>query len=357
MAYSNRFDLALAFAAQLHRNQTRKGKDVPYINHLMGVASLVGSFGGDEDQVIAGLLHDSIEDCVDEMPDIRAQIDEKFGPRVLEIVEGCTDSDTLPKPPWAARKQTYLDHLHALPADSPTLLVSLCDKVYNARAIVADLEVEGEILWERFNAKRAGSLWYYRVLSNIFLHTHPGYLANELKRMVDIMDASGSTTSESKDDPILYFFHGLESGPHGSKYQRLCESNRVFSPDFQGMDVWERLAKIERETQGLRNLVIVGSSYGGLLASLFYSRNPERVRGMVLMAPALYKEAADKVERMPEDAVVIHARQDDIVPIGPVREKCAKHGIQITEVDDNHRLEKSHDLMLAGVQKFLTPEA
>lgn len=353
MSYSEQFDRAFAFASKLHRDQTRKGKDVPYINHLMGVASLVGTYGGDEEQVIAALLHDAVEDFIDEVPDIRAQIDEKFGPRVLEIVEGCTDSDTLPKPPWAARKQTYLDHLHALPADSPTLLVSLCDKVYNARAIVADLEVEGEILWERFNAKRAGSLWYYRVLSNIFLHKKPGYLANELKRLVEIME----TTGESKDEPILYFFHGLESGPHGSKYQRLRESNRVFAPDFQGMDVWERLDKIECETQGLRNLIIVGSSYGGLLASLFYSRNPERVRGLVLMAPALYQEAADKVERMPEDAVVIHARQDDIVPIGPVREKCARHGIQLTEVDDNHRLENSHHLMLEGVRNFLNPDA
>lgn len=355
MSYSKKLDLAFAFASELHRDQKRKGKDVPYINHLMGVASLVGTYGGNEDQVIAGLLHDSIEDCINEVPDIREQLTQKFGPRVLEIVEGCTDADTVPKPPWAERKQTYLDHLHALPDDSPTLLVSLSDKVYNARAIVADLQIVGDALWERFNANRTGVLWYYRVLSNIFLLKKPGYLSDELKRLVDFMSAFGTSSdaSEEEEEPVIYFLHGLESGPHGSKYQNLRKSNRVFSPSFQGMDIWERLEKIACETQSMRNLILVGSSYGGLLASLLYSRHPERVRGLVLMAPALYQEAAEQVERMPSDAVVIHARQDEVVPIGPVREKCARHGIKIIEVDDNHRLQESHHLMLEGVRKFL----
>lgn len=352
MPYSERFDLALRCASGWHRTQTRKGKDVPYINHLMGVASLVGQYGGDEDQVIAGLLHDAIEDCIEDIPDIRAQISHKFGVRVAQIVEGCTQSADSPAPPWAERKQTYLDHLHALPADSPTLLVSLADKVHNARAILADLHVVGDAIWERFATDHHHILWYYRVLSNIFSLKKPGYLADELKRLVERISTLGAAKITSANDSILYFFHGLESGPHGSKYRRLSESYCVFSPDFRDMDIWERLKKTELETQRMQNLIIVGSSYGGLLASLLYSRHPERIRGLVLMAPALYQEAATQVEQMPADAVVIHARKDEVVPIAPVREQCARHGIKITEVDDNHRLQKSHDLMLAGVRKF-----
>src|SRR5690554_501553 len=357
MAYSNRFDLALTFASKLHRTQTRKGKDIPYINHLMGVAALVGTHGGDEEQVIAALLHDAVEDYIHEVPDIRAQIVAEFGPRVAEIIENCTQSNIDPTPPWAQRKQTYLDHLHALAADSPVLLVSLCDKVFNAREIVADLQTQGVALWERFSASRTAVLWYYRVLTNLFLLKKPGYLADELKRCVDLMADLSATGEAAQAEPVIYFFHGLESGPHGSKYQRLSESFPVFSPDFQGMDIWERLEKIERETRRMQNLVLVGSSYGGLLAALLYSRHPERVRGLVLMAPALTPESVDAVKSQPADAVVIHAPQDQVVPIGPVREKCVLHGIQITEVDDDHRLQKSHHLMLEGVRKFQNPVA
>ncbi|AWV88496.1 HD domain-containing protein [Bradymonas sediminis] len=275
MSYSEQFDRAFAFASKLHRDQTRKGKDVPYINHLMGVASLVGTYGGDEKQVIAALLHDAVEDYIDEVPDIRAQILGEFGPRVATIVDGCTQFAGDPKLSWSARKQTYLDHLHALPNDSPILLVSLCDKVYNARAIVADLQVEGDRFWERFSANRTSVLWYYRVLSNIFLLKNPGYLADELTRCVNLMSDFRAPRDAMEAEPVVYFFHGLESGPHGSKYQRLSESFHVFSPDFQGMDIWARFEKIERETRGLRQLILVGSSYGGLLASLLYSEKTQ----------------------------------------------------------------------------------
>lgn len=191
MPYSKRFDKALAFACDIHREQTRKGKDIPYINHLMAVASLVGSNGGDEDQVIGALLHDAIEDCIDDVPDIREQIRQKFGERVLEIVEGCTDADTHPKPPWAERKQAYLDHLRELPDDSPVLLVSLSDKVHNARAILRDLRVHGDELWERFKGKHGGTLWYYHTLATIFEEKRPGHLADELRRVVEAMKVEG----------------------------------------------------------------------------------------------------------------------------------------------------------------------
>lgn len=152
----------------------------------------------------------------------------------------------------------------------------------------------------------------------------------------------------------IYFFHGLESAPIGTKSLRLKESFEVATPDFQGMDIWERLEKAERETEGMSDLVVVGSSFGGLLAALLYSRHPERFRGYVLMAPALYREAADEVERMPENAVVIHGIHDDVVPIDAVRQKCAEHGVEVTEVDDDHRLHGSLELMVEAVEKVLS---
>ena len=174
MTYTERFDEALTWASELHRQQTRNGKDdVPYITHLLGVASLVGANGGDEDQVIAALLHDAIEDCVGDVPDIVDQIEDRFGARVLQIVDGCTDAYEDPKPPSMERKKYYLDHLRELPDDSPIYLVSLGDKVHNARAIVADLHKVGEQLWERFNVTRDESIWYYSSLAEIFSEKQP----------------------------------------------------------------------------------------------------------------------------------------------------------------------------------------
>lgn len=198
MAYSPRFDEALTFACKIHREQTRRGKDVPYINHLMAVASLVGSNGGDEDQVIGALLHDAIEDCIGDVPDIRDQIRNNFGDRVLEIVEGCTDSDTEPKPPWVERKQAYLEHLRELPDDSPVLLVSLCDKTHNARSILRDLRLVGPNLWDRFKGAHAGTLWYYNTLANIFEQKRPGHLADELRRVVEAMKLEGGVPDEER---------------------------------------------------------------------------------------------------------------------------------------------------------------
>jgi (p)ppGpp synthase/HD superfamily hydrolase len=157
----------------------------------MAIASMVGSNGGGEDQVIGALLHDAIEDCVGEVPDIREQIRDRFGEEVLGVVEGCTDADTHPKPPWRERKEAYLAHLRELPDDSPVLLVSLSDKVHNARSVLRDLREHGDALWDRFKGGHAGSLWYYDTLAEIFGEKHPGYLANELRRVVDAMAEEG----------------------------------------------------------------------------------------------------------------------------------------------------------------------
>ena len=180
---TERFQSALAFATELHRHQRRKGTEIPYVSHLLGVASIALEIGADEDQAIAALLHDAVEDqggaaCLEE---IRA----RFGDRVAGIVSDCTDADVEPKPPWRGRKEAYIASLAHKPEDS--LLVSLADKTHNARAILDDLVVHGPALWDRFTGGRDGSLWYYDQLARAF-HTHlPGAAADRLMFVVQEM--------------------------------------------------------------------------------------------------------------------------------------------------------------------------
>ena len=179
-----RFDEALAFAAEMHREQARKGIPVPYLSHLLGVASLVLEYGGDEDQAIAALLHDTLEDCGTEHA---PAIGERFGPAVLALVRACSD-DEVPagteKRPWRVRKEGYLAHLDELGADHPALLVSAADKLHNARATRADLRQHGLSVWDRFNRPAEDQLWYYRSLVGVFQRLLPGPLADELRRTV-----------------------------------------------------------------------------------------------------------------------------------------------------------------------------
>lgn len=168
-----------AYAFSLHADQRRKGATIPYIAHLMSIAALVLEHGGDEEQAIAGLLHDAIEDVGAEQ---EAAIAARFGPRVAAIVRGCTDADTLPKPPWRARKEAYLAHLEHVDAD--VLLVSACDKLHNARAIVSDLRTHGSAMFARFTGGQDGTLWYYQVLAEAFSRRLPGPLATDLAEAV-----------------------------------------------------------------------------------------------------------------------------------------------------------------------------
>lgn len=157
---SDRFREALGYCFDLHRHQVRKGTSVPYISHLMAVAALVLENDGDEETAIAALLHDAVEDqggC-ETLRTIRA----RFGPRVAEIVQHCSDSDTTPKPPWKERKEKALQHLEK--ANPEEVLVVLADKIHNARSIAADLRRSGPGVWERFHGRRDGTLWYYRAL-------------------------------------------------------------------------------------------------------------------------------------------------------------------------------------------------
>ena len=180
-----RFEEALTFAAAAHADQARKGTTIPYVSHLMSVAALVLEAGGDEDQAIAGLLHDTVEDQGG--APMLAEVRQRFGDEVARIVEGCSDTDQTPKPPWKERKVAYLAHLEQ--ADSAILLVSLADKLHNARAQLSDYRALGDALWTRFNAGRDDQLWYYGRLVEIFDKHTSGMLVDEFKRVVGQLGA------------------------------------------------------------------------------------------------------------------------------------------------------------------------
>lgn len=181
---TERFTRAVEYARVAHTGQVRKGTTVPYITHLLGVATLVMEHQGSEDQAIAGLLHDCLEDCGQaHEPMIRAQ----FGDTVADIVLACTDGTAESKgehataeakrADWLQRKQAYLRHLAE--ADPGTLLVSGCDKLHNARAIVQDLENPqvGAAVFTRFKSGQAGTLAYYESLTRVFTTREVGVAA------------------------------------------------------------------------------------------------------------------------------------------------------------------------------------
>jgi (p)ppGpp synthase/HD superfamily hydrolase len=193
---TDRFDRALAFAVGLHREDLRKGSQTPYVAHLLSVCALVLEDGGTEDEAIAALLHDALEDHPDatDRPSIRRE----YGERVLALVEGCTDTPADysggRKPAWKARKQGYIEHVRH--ADAGGVRISLADKLHNARAILADYRRIGDALWSRFNVGhpdlvdiRREVLWYYRELAGAFRHAGAsGYLIEELERTLEEID-------------------------------------------------------------------------------------------------------------------------------------------------------------------------
>lgn len=184
MPYTVRFDDALVYAADAHRDQTRKGTGVPYVTHLLAVAAIVGENGGTEDEVVAALLHDAPEDAGGEarLEEIRS----RYGDEVAGIVAGCTDTYEDPKPPWRARKEAYIAHLAEAPP--PVRLVSAADKLHNARSVLSDYRTVGEDLWDRFNGGREGTLWYYREISDTLRKADDRPVVKELDRVVTEME-------------------------------------------------------------------------------------------------------------------------------------------------------------------------
>jgi (p)ppGpp synthase/HD superfamily hydrolase len=191
-----RLQRAFRYAAEKHAGQTRKQTAVPYLSHLMAVASLVLEAGGDEDMAIAALLHDVVEDCGG-MPRLR-EVRKQFGPRVAKIVEGCTDSFSESKREWIERKKNYL--LEVKHADAETRLVSASDKLHNVRTILADYRRDGEAIWERFTGKKEGTLWYYRALSDEYQRRGANRITPELEIAVaELERAVGKKPRSSKD--------------------------------------------------------------------------------------------------------------------------------------------------------------
>jgi (p)ppGpp synthase/HD superfamily hydrolase len=177
---TSRFRSAMQFSLELHASQLRKSTQVPYIAHLLAVAALVLEDGGDEDQAIAALLHDAVEDQggMRTLEEIRR----RYGDQVAAIVAACTDTYEDPKPPWRGRKEAYLQHLAG--ESQAALRVSLADKVHNGYSIVRDLRIFGDEIWSRFNGGKEGTLWYYRSLLAVFQSVSHSRMAADLETIV-----------------------------------------------------------------------------------------------------------------------------------------------------------------------------
>ena len=185
MELTDRFYEALDFAARAHRGQERKSHGVPYVAHLLAVASLVMEHGNTEDEAIAALLRDAIEDRGGD--GMRQEVRERFGPTVVDIVDGCTDTDITPKPPWRPRKEAFLAGLRT--ASASVMLVCAADKLHNARCLLADVRTSGDAVWKRFGGRKEGSLWYYRTAADILAERLPCELTVELCSVVEAVEA------------------------------------------------------------------------------------------------------------------------------------------------------------------------
>lgn len=184
---------AITFTGQLHNAQFRKSGNIPYVTHLLTVSALVLEAGGTEDEAIAALLHDALEDqgpAHGGSHGLRDRIVRRFGGRVLEIVEGCTDTDIEPKPPWKERKSAFIDGLRT--ADESTCIVVAADKLHNTRALRADISREGvDAAWARFKQPVEENLWYYRTIADLLASRLTGrgrWLAEELQRTVSELE-------------------------------------------------------------------------------------------------------------------------------------------------------------------------
>ncbi|MBI3181345.1 MAG: HD domain-containing protein [Myxococcales bacterium] len=181
-----RFDQALAYAGALHRDQPRKGTAIPYSTHLLAVAALVGEAGGTEDEMIAALLHDAVEDQGGQRT--QAEIRRRFGRQVAEIVAACSDTDQTPKPPWRERKLRY--HARVKEEKNPSVvLVSAADKLHNARETLLDLRQAGDVVFDRFKASKEDTLWNYRALLDAYrVANAPGRILGELERVISALE-------------------------------------------------------------------------------------------------------------------------------------------------------------------------
>lgn len=184
---TERFEQALIYANRLHADQVRKLSGVPYISHLLSVAALVLEDGGTEDEAIAALLHDAIEDQGGEAT--RQIIYEKFGASVVDIIDGCTESSDVPKPAWKQRKLQYLQQIQS--ASVSVRRVSLADKLHNARSLVMDLRLRGNVAWNYFNASPQEVLWFYQSLLQVYQTAGTDAMTEALQMMALELETLG----------------------------------------------------------------------------------------------------------------------------------------------------------------------
>lgn len=171
---------AIEFAVMLHKGQTRKTTNIPYVSHLLAVCSLVMENGGTDDEIVAALLHDAAEDNGGQA--ILDEIASRFSLAIANVVEECTDSLASRKPNWRTRKENFVRELPN--ASRSARLVIAADKLHNARCILSDLRQSGEEVWKRFSGGKEGVLWYYKSIVEVLLKTGPHRLASELDRVV-----------------------------------------------------------------------------------------------------------------------------------------------------------------------------
>jgi len=195
MKLSQRFTDALTFATELHANQSRKGNGVPYIAHLLAVSSIALEYGANEEEAIAALLHDAIEDQGGATT--REEIRRRFGDTITEIVDGCTDADTTPKPPWRQRKEAYIAHIPT--ASASVRLVSAADKLHNSWSILKDYRILGDNLWQRFHGGKEGTLWYYRSLIEAFRTKGSMPIIDELDRVVSELELLAGVANKNSE--------------------------------------------------------------------------------------------------------------------------------------------------------------
>jgi len=179
-----RFEAALAYAHQVHQGQRRKGTGIPYIAHILGVAAIALEYGANEDEAIGALLHDAAEDGGGEAT--LAEIRARFGDAVADIVLGCSDSlveDPEDKLPWMERKENYLAHLEH--ANGSVCLVSAADKLHNVRSIIRDYREHGDDVWQRFQGRRDGTLWYYETVADTLIRRFRSQLTRDLQEEVE----------------------------------------------------------------------------------------------------------------------------------------------------------------------------
>jgi (p)ppGpp synthase/HD superfamily hydrolase len=189
---TGRFTEAVRWASHLHADQSRKGTRIAYVSHLLAVSSLVLEDGGSEEEAIAGVLHDAIEDC----PVSEAEIRARFGGPTAEIVVAVSDDLGGPRDhrDWWARKRAYLDRLEHDDLPSGALRVAAADKLHNARSILSDLREHGSATWDRFHTGPAAQRDYYQEAARILRARHDSVLTRELERVVgELTEATEGT--------------------------------------------------------------------------------------------------------------------------------------------------------------------